>query len=188
MPVDKFGRMSETRDTRLSLTYINKNYIRRNSGAPVTGSINMNGNTLYIVSDPVNPRDVATKEYADKVGGGETAIVKMRYVNYLTLGNIDMRGYTLTNVLDPAEAQDVATKQCVDRAKAVKGYKPIIAAHASYYGDLIKGDYQFTFSGALVTSSKHNVFNGFLMPHSGYIKRFVLEDTGFKFSTDKYTN
>ena len=25
----------------------------------------MNGNTLYNVSDPVNPQDVATKEYAD---------------------------------------------------------------------------------------------------------------------------
>ena len=25
----------------------------------------MNSNTLYNVSDPVNPRDVATKEYAD---------------------------------------------------------------------------------------------------------------------------
>ena len=26
----------------------------------------MKGNTLYNVSDPVNPQDVATKEYADK--------------------------------------------------------------------------------------------------------------------------
>ena len=31
----------------------------------------MNGNTLYNVSDPVNPQDVATKEYADNVRGGE---------------------------------------------------------------------------------------------------------------------
>ena len=30
----------------------------------------MRGNTLYNVSDPVNPQDIATKEYADKVGGG----------------------------------------------------------------------------------------------------------------------
>ena len=76
----------------------------------------MRGNTVYNVSDPVNPQDVATKEYADKVGGGETAIIKMRYGNYGALGNIDMRGYTLTNVLDPADAQDVATMQYVDTA------------------------------------------------------------------------
>ena len=67
MPVDKFGRMSnaKTRDTGVSLTYINNNYIRSDGGTPVSGSINMNGNTLYNVSDPVNPQDIATKEYAD---------------------------------------------------------------------------------------------------------------------------
>ena len=118
MPVDKFGRMSDakTKDTGVSLTYINNNYIRRDGDTPVSGSINMNGNTLYYVSDPVNPQDVATKEYADKVGGGEAAIVKTRYGSYGAIGNIDMRGYTLTNVLNPADGQDVATKQYVDSA------------------------------------------------------------------------
>ena len=113
MPVDKFGRMSDakTRDTGVSLTYINNNYICSDSSTSVSGSINMNGNTLFNVPDPVNPQDVATKEYADKVGGGEVAMVKMRHGNYIALGNIDMRGYTLTNVLDPAEGQDVATKE-----------------------------------------------------------------------------
>ena len=68
MPVDKFGRMidAKTRDTGVSLTYINNNYIRSDSGTPVSGSIDMNGNTLYNLADPVNPQDVATKEYADK--------------------------------------------------------------------------------------------------------------------------
>ena len=68
MPVDKFGRMSDTktRDTGVSLTYINNNYIRSDGTTPVYGSINMNGNTLYNVSNPVNPQDVATKEYVDE--------------------------------------------------------------------------------------------------------------------------
>ena len=30
----------------------------------------MKGNTLYNLSDPVNPQDVAKKEYADNVRGG----------------------------------------------------------------------------------------------------------------------
>ena len=74
----------------------------------------MKGNTLFNVSDLVNPQDVATKKYADKVGEGESAIMKMRYGNYGAIGNIDMRGYTLTNVLDLEDAQDIATKQYVD--------------------------------------------------------------------------
>ena len=64
MPVDKFGRMSDT--TGVSLTYINNNHIRSDGSTPVSGSIDMRGNTLYNVSDPVNPQDVTTKEYVDK--------------------------------------------------------------------------------------------------------------------------
>ena len=138
MPVDKFGRMSDakTRDTGVSLTYINNNYIRSDGSTPVSGSINMNGNTLCNVSDPVNPQDVATKEYADKVGGGEVAIIKMPFGNYGALGNIDMQGYTLTNVLDPADAQDLATKQYVDGAN-----KAFIFGDGRYMaiGDISRG-------------------------------------------------
>ena len=124
MPVDKFGRMSDTktRDTGVSLTYINNNYIRSDGSTPVTGSIDMKGNTLTNVSKPVNPQDVATKEYADKVGGGEAAIIKLHHGNYGALGNIDMRSYTLTNVLDPADAQNVATKNYVDVANRAFGF------------------------------------------------------------------
>ena len=118
MPFDKFGRMSDakTKDTGVSLTYINNNYIGSDGGTPVSGSIDMRGNTLYNVSDPVNPQDVATKKYTDKVGGGDTAIIKTRYETYGSKGNIDMRGYTLMNVLDAADVQDVATKKYVDVA------------------------------------------------------------------------
>ena len=118
MPVDKFGRMSDakTRDTGVSLTYINNNYICSDGGTPVTGSIELRGNTLYNVSDPVNPQDVATKKYADDV----------------------------TEALKESKR------------------KTIIAAHASYHGDLIKDDYQFTFGGSSVKSyKKHNVLTGF---------------------------
>ena len=68
MPVDKFGRMSDvkTRDTGVSLTYIKNNYIRSDGSTPVSGSIDMKGNTLNKVSNLTSPQDVVTKEYADK--------------------------------------------------------------------------------------------------------------------------
>ena len=46
-------------------SHINKNYVRSDGSTLVTGSIDMNGNTLTNVSDPVNPQDVATKQYVD---------------------------------------------------------------------------------------------------------------------------
>ena len=55
MPVDKFGRMSDTKtkDTGVSLTYINNNYVRSDGNTPLTGSLDMRGNTIYNVSDPI---------------------------------------------------------------------------------------------------------------------------------------
>ena len=61
----------------------------------------------------------------------------------------------------------------------------LIAATTSYHGDLIKGEYQFTFGGSSKQTYKTLLkYNGFLMLHSGYIKRFVLEDFGIKFFYD----
>ena len=159
MPVDKFGRMSDakTRDTGVSLTYINNNYIRSDGSTPVSGSVNMNGNTLYNVPDPVNPQDVATKKYADKVGGGETAIVKTQYGNYGALRNIDMRGYTLTNILDPAEAQDVATKQYVARTN--KKYVDDVTKSFSSDKALLKENGEYNIADAYINMNYNAIKN-----------------------------
>ena len=96
MPVDKFGRMrdAKTRDTGVSLTYINNNFICSDGSSPVSGSINMNGNTLYNVPDPVNPQDVATKEYADTTNKAFVLFER----KYLAVGDVSMGGRRLNNV------------------------------------------------------------------------------------------
>ena len=72
MPVDKFGNEYKRRnvvlkdDGGISISFANKTYIRSDGNTPVTGSLDMKGNTLYNVASPVNPQDVATKEYTDK--------------------------------------------------------------------------------------------------------------------------
>ena len=121
MPVDKFGRMSDTKnkDTGVSLTYINNNYIRSDGTTPVSGSINMNGNTLFNLPNPENPHDVATKDYVDN-----------------------------------------------------NKRKHIIAVSANYSGELIKDAYQFSFGGH---KSKDT---GFLIPHSGRIKKIKFSVHG----------
>ena len=112
MPVDKFGRMSDakTRDTGVSLTYINNNYIRSDGGTPVSGFVDMRGNTLYNVADPVNPQDVATKEYADTTN---KAFVLFEG-KYLAIGDLSMGDRRLNNVGMPIENHQASNKFYVD--------------------------------------------------------------------------
>ena len=183
MPVDKFGRMSDTKtkDTGVSLTYINNNYIRSDGDTPVTGSINMNGNTLYNVPDPVNPQDVATKEYAEKVGGGGPYLKENG--NYKATHTINMTYNKLVNLQKPIELYDAATKDYVDyvktilderlktideRLKTIDERPHIISVDTHYYGPLIKDKYQFTFGES---KEEEPGFSGLLIPHSGRIKK-----------------
>ena len=139
MPVDKFGRMSDTKtkDTGVSLTYINNNYVRSDGGTPLSGSLDMKGNTIYNIADPVNPQDVVTKEYVDRGVGG----------------------------------------------------KHVIAVHARYCRPIKKGEYQFKFSGANFENCAEIVgdyedlrgsITGFVMPHSGHIKKIICESLLFR--------
>ena len=116
MPVDKFGRMSDTKtkDTGVSLTYINNNYVRSDGGTPVSGSIDMRGNTLYNVSDPVNPQDVVTKVYVDNTKG--SGVIGRKVGDSVSIKeNLDFMGkQKIKNLADPVDDKDAVTKEYVD--------------------------------------------------------------------------
>ena len=112
MPVDKFGRMSDakTRDTGVSLTYIYNNNIRSNGNTPVSGSMDMKGNTLNNVSNSINPQDVATKEYSDTTN---KAFIFFEG-KYLAVGDLSIGGRRLNNVGIPIENHQTSNKFYVD--------------------------------------------------------------------------
>ena len=116
MPVDKFGRMSDTKttDSGVSLTYINNNYVRSDGGTPLTGSLNMKGNIIYNVAEPVNPQDVATKVYVDNTKG--SGVIGRKIGDSVSIkGNMDFMGkQKIKNLPDPVNGHDAATKEYVD--------------------------------------------------------------------------
>ena len=116
MPVDKFGRMSDlkTKDTGVSLTYINNNYVRSDGETPLTGSLNMRGNTLYNVADPVNPQDVVTKVYVDNTKG--SGVIGRKTKDGVSIKeNLDFLGkQRIKNLPDPVNDHDAVTKEYVD--------------------------------------------------------------------------
>ena len=116
MPVDKFGRMSDTKtkDTGVSLTYINNNYVRSDGETPLTGSLDMRGNTIYNVADPVNPQDVVTKVYVDNTKG--SGVIGRKIGDAVSIKeNLDFMGkQKIKNLPDPVNDKDAVTKEYVD--------------------------------------------------------------------------
>ena len=143
MPVDKFGRMSDnkTKDTGVSLTYINNNYVRTDGSNPVTGSLDMRGNTLYNVADPVNPQDVVTKVYVDNTKG--SGVIGRKIGDAVSIKeNLDFLGkHKIKNLPDPVNDKDAVTKEYVDTTTI-----PFLKLDQTKYntkGDIDMGD-QFT--------------------------------------------
>ena len=117
MPVDKFGRMSEdtkTTDSGVSLTYINNNYVRSDGGTPLTGSLDMRGNIIYNVAEPVNPQDVVTKVYVDNTKG--SGVIGRKIGDAVSIKeNMDFMGkQKIKNLPGPVNDHDAATKEYVD--------------------------------------------------------------------------
>ena len=143
MPVDKFGRMSDTKtkDTGVSLTYINNNYVRSDGGTPLTGSLDMRGNTIYNVADPVNPQDVVTKVYVDNTKG--SGVIGRKIGDAVSIKeNLDFLGkQKIKNLPDPVNDKDAVTKEYVDTTTI-----PFLKLDQTKYntkGDIDMGD-QFT--------------------------------------------
>ena len=176
-------------------------FLKENGHYRAMVSLDIDNNKIENLPEPKEDSDAATKKYVDDVAKTltlEEALIKENGGYNVANAYINMNFNNIKNIGEPGHISDAATKGYVDNSindvvdKAINQRIHLIVAHASYQGDLIKGDYQFTFGWVSVqTYKKHWKFHGFLMPHSGYIKRFVLEDFGLKFYYDsdeeKYT-
>ena len=162
MPVDKFGRMSDlkTKDTGVSLTYINNNYVRSDGETPLTGSLDMRGNTLYNVADPVNPQDVVTKVYVDNTKG--SGVIGRKTKDGVSIKeNMDFLGkQKIKNLPNPVNDHDAVTKEYVDEKDAVnKKYIDGIVENLTLKQGLIRENGGFNLVDSYINMNFNNIRN-----------------------------
>ena len=183
-------------------------FIKANGHYRATAPLDIDNHKMENLPDPVDDKDAVNKKYIDGVVEALTlkqGLVRENGGFNLVDSYINMNFNRVRNIPYPHHNEDAVPRSFLDgEIKAVKesttktmgdmltrlgktideDFKKrthIISATASYHGDLTAGEYQFTWGGQSMTSyKKHDVFNGFLVPSSGKIKKFDVLVTGLK--------
>ena len=107
----------------------------------------------------------------------------------------------IRNVGYPKHTEDAVPRSFVDNMvkeveEKINKRKQLIAVNTRYCGLLKKGEYQFNFNGANFENCKKTIeeykdfkglITGFIIPHSGYIKKIICEIVTFT-GVENYTN
>ena len=180
MPVDKFGRMSDTKtkDTGVSLTYINNNYVRSDGGTPLSGSLDMKGNTIYNVADPVNPQDVVTKVYVDNTKG--SGVIGRKIGDAVSIKeNLDFMGkQKIKNLVDPVNNKDAVTKEYVDTTTV-----PFLKLDQTKYntkGDIDMGGFYTVYNVKKPIDDSHIVDKKYVDEMDNLKSAFSLKSGGYE--------
>ena len=186
-------------------------FIKANGHYRATAPLDIDNHKMENLRDPVDEKDAVNKKYIDGIVEDLTlkqGLIRENGGFNLVDSYINMNFNNIRNVGYPKHTEDAVPRSFVDDmigslkettektivdaltrlgkmlTDGLKKRKHIITASASYHGDLIKDSYQFTWNKENVNYlDQNNKFNGFLVPGSGRIKKFILLETGLKINT-----
>ena len=141
------------------------------------GEIDMNGNSITGLPNPVDKDAAANKNYVDNGG----AIVKNPDGSFTAVSDIDFIGYRLKTLSNPKDDRDAINKVYVDKKLSLPsliGPKPIITVWAEEKGPLGDGHYEFSFGNGC--SGAEHAYGGYCMTAPGRIIRGSLTVTEHK--------
>ena len=178
-------------------------FIKENGHYRATAPLDIDNQKVENLPDPVDEKDAVNKKYVDDVAKSltlEDALIRENGGYNIAKAYLNMNFNNIRNVGNPQSEADAVPRRFVeDMIKEVEEKmqkveekinkrKQLIAASASYQGDLIKDVYQFTWGNENKGFfNRYNKFNGFLVPGHGRIKKFVVLETGLKLNTTDLT-
>ena len=137
------------------------------------GDIDMNGNSIIGLPNPIDRDAAADKNYVDNRG----AITKLPNGAFTAASDIDFNGFTLKNIPEPIDGKDAVNKAYVDdrTIQPAAPIKPIITVWAEEKGPLGNGHYEFSFGNG--SSGSEHAYGGYCMSAPGRIIRGSLTAT-----------
>ena len=138
-----------------------------------TGDIDMNGNSVTGLPNPIDRDATANKNYVDNGG----AITKLPNGKFTAVSDIDLNGCSLNNIPEPIYEKDTVNKAYVDdrTIQPAAPIKPIITVWAEEKGPLGDGHYEFSFGNG--SSGSEHAYGGYCISAPGRIIRGSLTAT-----------
>ena len=138
-----------------------------------SGDIDMNGNSIIGLPNPIDRDAAANTNYVDNGG----AITKLPNGVFIAVSDIDFNGFSLKNIPDPIDGKDAVNKAYVDdrTIQPAAPIKPIITVWAEEKGPLGNGHYEFSFGNG--SSGSEHAYGGYCMSAPGRTIRGSLTAT-----------
>ena len=174
-------------------------FIKANGHYRATAPLDIDNHKMENLPDPVDDKDAVNKKYIDGIVENLTlkqGLIRENGGFNLVDSYINMNFHNVRNVGLPKDESDAVPRRFVDSMikdveEKIKKKSYIIAVHTKYCGPLKSSDYPFKFGGVnnvenceekILGSYNHKLkglINGFVMPHSGRIKKIICESLTF---------
>ena len=179
-------------------------FIKANGHYRATAPLDIDNHKMENLPDPVDEKDAVNKKYIDGIVENLTlkqGLVRENGGFNLVDSYINMNFNNIRNVGYPKHTEDAVPRSFVDNMikeveEKINKRKQLIVVNTRYCGLLKKGEYQFNFNGANFENCKEAIeeykdfkglITGFIIPHSGYIKKIICEIVTFT-GVESYTN
>ena len=179
-------------------------FIKENGHYRATAPLDIDNQKVENIPNPVDEKDAVNKKYIDGIVENLTlkqGLIRENGGFNLVDSYINMNFNNIRNLGKPKHEADAVPRRFVDDKikeveEKINNRKHLISVNTKYCGLLEEGEYHFNFNSVNFENCKEVIveytdfkgsITGFLIPHSGHIKKIICENISFV-GLEGYTN